>query len=178
MMKAAKRICFDKSQDAKLERDISGGAVTADSPWCKIARLCSTLGVAVPALAPPDPGVELKVILYITTALDPSSTLILQETEEERHANSLAKVLEYLEGMSQEDRELLTNGKVLEVMDLHETATTSKLLALVIAMAGIHPDWQDKRLKDRSGAIWSTRPPPCARCWRPSRTPPGSTSRG
>ena len=70
-------------------------------------------------------------------------------TEEELHAISLAKVLEYLEGMGPEDGHLLTNDRVLEVMDLHETATTSKLLALVIAMAGIHPDWQDKHLKDR-----------------------------
>ena len=70
-------------------------------------------------------------------------------TEEELHAISLAKVLEYLEGMGPEDGHLLTNDRVLEVMDLHETATTSKLLTLVIAMAGIHPDWQDKLLKDR-----------------------------
>lgn len=70
-------------------------------------------------------------------------------TEEEKHAISLAKVLEYLEGMGPEDGHLLTNDRVLEVMDLHETATTSKLLALVIAMAGIHPDWQDKHLKNR-----------------------------
>ena len=67
-------------------------------------------------------------------------------TEEEKHAISLAKVLAYLEGLGPADRQLLTNDRVLEVMDLQETATTSKLLALVIAMAGIHPDWQDRRL--------------------------------
>ena len=70
-------------------------------------------------------------------------------TEEEKHAISLAKVLKYLEGLGPEDGQLLTNDRVLEVMDLQETATTTKLLALVIAMAGIHPDWQDRRLKNR-----------------------------
>ena len=34
-------------------------------------------------------------------------------------------------------------------MDLKEKAATLKLLNAVIAMAGIHPDWQDKQLRDR-----------------------------
>ena len=50
----------------------------------------------------------------ITTSPDPSSTLILQETDKERNADFLAKVLEYLE--------------VFEAMNLAETDTTSKLI--------------------------------------------------
>ena len=80
---------------------------------------------------------------------DPSSTLFFQVTEEEKHAAALARALEYLEGLGPEDGHLLTNDRVLEVMDLQETATTFKLLTLVIVMAGIHPDWRDKQLKDR-----------------------------
>ena len=50
---------------------------------------------------------------------------------------------------------------MLEVMDLQETTTTSKLLALVMAMAVIHPD-----SGTASGGNWPIRPPPGA-CTEP-----------
>ena len=63
LLKNVKKITFTKLEDAKLERDISEGKVTLESPWVKIGRMCNALGVAVPALAPPDPDVELQVPL-------------------------------------------------------------------------------------------------------------------
>ena len=65
-MATVKRICFHKDQDAKLERDISGGVVSLDTPWVKIDRMCNSLGVPVPAMVPPDPRVEIQVKLYWT----------------------------------------------------------------------------------------------------------------
>ena len=58
-------------------------------------------------------------------------------------------MLQWLEELGPKDGELLTNSKMLEVMDLKENAATHKLLDTVIAMAGIHPDWQDRHLRDR-----------------------------
>ena len=66
MMATVKRICFHKDQDAKLERDISGGVVSLDSPWVKLDRMCNSLGVPVPAMAPPDPQAEIQVKVYWT----------------------------------------------------------------------------------------------------------------
>ena len=66
MMATVKRICFHKDQDAKLERDISGGVVSLDTPWVKIDRMCNYLGVPVPAMVPPDPQVEIQVKLKCT----------------------------------------------------------------------------------------------------------------
>jgi hypothetical protein len=63
LMKNVKKIAFTKVEDTKLERDISEGKVTLESPWVKISRMCNALDVAVPDLAPPDPSVELQVTL-------------------------------------------------------------------------------------------------------------------
>ena len=65
-MATVKHICFHKDQDAKLERDISGGVVSLDTPWVKIDRMYKSLGVPVPAMVPPDPRVEIQVKLYWT----------------------------------------------------------------------------------------------------------------
>lgn len=69
-MATVKRICFHKDQDAKLERDISGGVVSLDTPWVKIDRMCNSLGVPVPAMVPPDPRVEIQVKLYWTQVIE------------------------------------------------------------------------------------------------------------
>ena len=80
---------------------------------------------------------------------NPCLTPILQVTEEERQAGSLARVLQWLEELGPQDGALLTNGKVLEVLGLQEKAATSKLISLIINMVGIHPDWVNSRLRDK-----------------------------
>ena len=80
---------------------------------------------------------------------NPRLTPILQVTEEERQAGSLARMLQWLEELGPQDGALLTNDRVLEVVGLQEKAATSKLISLIINMVGIHPDWVNSRLRDR-----------------------------
>ena len=57
--------------------------------------------------------------------------------------------MEWLKSLGPGDMESVTNGKVLEVLDLENKTAESKLLSLVIAMSGIHPSWKDHHLTTR-----------------------------
>ena len=57
--------------------------------------------------------------------------------------------MEWLDSLGPGDMESVTNGKVLEVLDLEDKTAEAKLHSLVIAMSGIHPSWKDHHLNSR-----------------------------
>ena len=77
------------------------------------------------------------------------------QPEQEQHAAAVSMIMEWLEGLGPGDMEHVTNAKVLMVMDLEDKTAESKLLSIVIAMAGIHPSWKGHHLNNRFAKFFS-----------------------